>query len=370
MNADLDKQQFQQMMDKARQFGANRPSGMTRDEYCQQYIIDNLNVSQSEAQEIGEKIKLGIATFHRGIDAFATEDGFDYQAAIASLTEGKNQQECFDALVNIILVAHVAQIDPSELNALTDEQLKKLREQIISNREVTNVTITALRQEATQAMEGMNIIGVNVPENIAMTTGDVVELRKFLADSDNILYTAAIVYVDSRSGKIAELSEATPETIGMTAAAGIQEAEVTAQLQEGTIDLPTWAKWIKIIGGVLLWGTLLLGSILFAFFGIMPLCMLIFNWLGTGIFATILAMAVALYGSFAVSEFMSKYLIEPTMNKADELYDKLIHWIEKKRWEKANGMEAVQNAEPTEVTVATSRETDSETVLQPQTALA
>lgn len=367
MDVDFNKQQFQQMMDRAYQFGSNRPSGMTRDEYCQQYIIDHLpNASQSEAQEIVEKIKIGIDTFNRGIDTFATEDGFNYQAAITSLIKDKSQQECFEILVNILLVARVAKIDPSELNTLTDDQLKSLREQIISGREITDDTIAMLQQEAINAMEEMNIIGANVPESIESVAGDITELRKFLEDGDNTLYTAVLTYVDSRNGKINEFSEATPENIGMTVAAGIQEAKVTTQLQDNIIDLPTWAKWIKIIGGVLLWGTLLLSGIFLAFFGIMPLCMLIFNWLGAGIFATIIAIAVALYGSYEVSEFIQKYLIEPTINKAGELYDKLIQWIEMKRQDKLATMETVQESE-TSVTDITSAELG--TIVQPQTVL-
>lgn len=367
MNVDFNKQQFQQMMDKAYQFGSSRPSGMTRDEYCQQYIIDHLsNVSQSEAQEIVEKIKIGIDTFNRGIDTFATEDGFNHQAAIASLIKGKSQQECFDILVNILLVAHVAKIDPSEFNTLTDEKLKRLREQIISGREVADDTIAILQQEAINAMEEMNIIGANIPESIESSTGDITELRKFLADSDSTLYTAVLTYIDSRNGKINEFSESTPENIGMTVAAGIQEAKVTTQLQDNIIDLPTWAKWIKIIGGVLLWGTLLLSGIFLAFFGIMPLCMLIFNWLGAGTFATIIALAVALYGSFEVSEFIQKHLIEPTINKAGELYDKLIQWIEKKRQDNPATMEAVQNLETSATNIM---ETESGTNVQPQVVL-
>lgn len=367
MNVDFNKQQFQQMMDRAYQFGSNRPSGMTQDEYCQQYIIDHLpNISQSEAQEIIAKIKIGIDTFNRGIDTFATEDGFNHQAAITSLIKGKSQQECFDILVNILLVARVSKIDPSELNTLTDEQLKSLREQIISGREIADDTIAVLQQEAINAMEEMNILGANVPESIENATGDITELRKFLADSDNTLYTAVLTYIDSRNGKIHELSESTPENIGMTVAAGIQEAKVTTQLQDNIIDLPTWAKWIKIIGGVLLWGTLLLGGIFLALFGVMPLCMLIFNWLGAGTFATIIALAVALYGSFEVSEFIQKYLIEPTINKAGELYDKLIQWIEKKRKDNPATMETVQNLETSATNIM---ETESGTNVQPQVVL-
>ncbi|WP_192913335.1 hypothetical protein, partial [Bacteroides intestinalis] len=173
-------------------------------------------------------------------------------------------------------------------------------------------------------------------------------------------------YIASRNGKINEFSESTPENIGMTVAAGIQEAKVTTQLQDNIIDLPTWAKWIKIIGGVLLWGTLLLSGIFLAFFGIMPLCMLIFNWLGAGTFATIIALAVALYGSFEVSEFIQKHLIEPTINKAGELYDKLIQWIEKKRQDNPATMEAVQNLETSATNIM---ETESGTNVQPQVVL-
>lgn len=365
MNVDFNKQQFQQMMDRAYQFGSNRPSGMTRDEYCQLYIIDHLpNASQSEAQDIIEKIKMGIDTFNRGIDSFATEDGFNHQAAITSLINGKNLQESFDILVNIILVGRVAKIDPSELNTLTDEQLESLRKLIIAGREVTDDTIEKLQQEAANAMEEMNILGANIPESIENAAGDITELRNFLADSDNILYTAVLTYIDSRNGKINELNEATPETIGMTVAAGIQEAKVTTKLQDNTIDLPTWAKWIKIIGGVLLWGTLLFGGIFLALFGIMPLCLLIFNWLGAGIFATITAIALALYGSFGASELIQRYLIEPTIDKAGELYDKLIQWFEKKRQDKSAII--VETVQDSEISATNIVEAESDNML-PQT---
>lgn len=366
MNANFNKEEFRMMIDKAYQFGVNRPSGMTRDEYCQQYIIDQLpNVSQSEAQEIFEKIKLGIGTFNQGIDTFGTENGFDNEAAIESLLQGKNQQECFNGLVNILLVAKVANIDSTELYSLTDEKLEYLRRQIISNREVTEASIEEMKKEVATAMENMNIIGVDIPMKIEYIAKDATELRQFLADSDNTLYIATLTYVDSRNGKIKYFEDTTPENIGMAVAAGIHEAEITAKLEDGTIDLPTWAKWTKIIGGVLLWGALLLGGVLLATFGILPICLLIFNWLGTGIFATIITLALAFYGAYESSEFIQKYLIEPILDKTSDLYDKLIQWIEKKRQEYLNKSAETQPTDSSIVT-ATPRTIETEGAIQPQ----
>ncbi len=248
-------EQLQAIHASAKEIKGAQPKDMPANEYLQSVLMDKIdNISQTEADEMISKMESTIRdynnSYNNGIEtgSVAAEEMLKDSISANEMSE----QDAINYLASVIVLI---QNYGKDINTLTDEGLKAQVEEIIAGREINDITLQTLIKEAATAIQNSNVLAIDekIASAIASNPLEASTITSIREQAQTPLYMAVAAYIGALKGEVGiPEEELSPVTVALGIAAGIKLQEINADLSDGKIDLPTWAKYTKIAVGVAL----------------------------------------------------------------------------------------------------------------------
>lgn len=316
----------------------NKVEGTDLKEAAQLLLMEKYDLSQTEAAEIVEELQGGMTQYRTTYSAMVTDrEGTvreSLEKAVSAMNEAERVRYLASMLSALQLAATKADADQAEIDNLLNANLEKteaeLTEAIIVS--LDTLPVEAL-SEAAQELSPEALKGV--AEAIDRNSGEY----RFMA--------ALQLYMMNREGNFKtedETQTLSPRLIGALACGAIDALVATSDLQGRKIELKQWQHIIKIIAGALFMiasGCLVaLGMLALT----LPVMSMIWSFLGTGFFATLLIMVIMVpviqYGVDKVADSLLEVLerLSPIYDRFivkataffKSMYEKISTWIKKR----------------------------------------
>lgn len=291
-------------------------------EVVQRYLMDKLDMTQSEAEEVCNDIQQGITEFDSQFAANSASEKVILREKLESVIkdmEEENRVKYLSGILTAFQVAQQQELSVEEVTALQESNAKLSVEDLISKIETQfndNFSVENLAEFVNTNVDASAII--ELAHQIDMSK----EEYRFLA--------AAILCVGQHTGKVKLSEEPIPASLlGALASAGVETLSLTGELKEGKIDLKRWQTVLKWILGALVVCALGVAAIVLVSLFTASLVDVIFTLLGAGF----LGMFVTLIISVFVAWNMSEYLLGNLPKLLDLLasvYDQYIEPITQK----------------------------------------
>ena len=275
-------------------------------EVAQLYLMDKLEMTQSEAEEVCSQIQNGINEFDAQYQENAENDKVNLRSKLEEVTSDMDPDKRIEYLSSILAAFQAADIQdatPDQIDGLKSQNASKSSDELIA--EIENlfnekISVEKLAEFVNSAVDADAIIALS--HDIA--TGK--DEYRFL--------TALFLYVQQSEGKI-KLSETDPlpaNMLGSLACAAIELMSTTGDLKSGKIDMKRWQKVVKWILGAIVGCALMYLALQVILFIAGSIVGFIFELFGMGLLALIAALVV----SFFVCRKM--------FNCSSEIYHKIL----------------------------------------------
>ncbi len=302
-------------------------------DYLRQTLADHLPAefpTLAEAENFLADVEKGIKQFRSTMESVEnTDDPIDalLEQTLANLSD--EQQPA--ALTNILVTLQAA----TATEPLSEQALADLTEQVATN----YPTDDDKRQAIRTALSADTLLDYQALANAAtattLTADQLNQLRDTLTEP---LYYAVAALLEARKGNLTLADDINPEMLGMSIAAALKAAEATAELNQGTLELPRWAQIIRTITAVVLTGATLLALTGAFMAASMALCGFMLLTFGNSVLVYLAVFGMLFYPTMKFSE-----LLETTLDNAYDwfknAYDRAYQWagtaIEwlRKKWE-------------------------------------
>lgn len=231
-----------------------------KDNLVTYYQNSNGNLTKEEAEDTVSRLMAGVEDLTSKYK-IAIQDGFIPTDYIAVMTKDMNTQERYDFLVNAIAVVQTLNIQ--NLKSGTD-----IKSQVEAAINELNSTKTDINDGVCDELQ--IILGDLLETSSLMLTGeeqikemmnaaDGGELRvvDFASSQyDDFRYKsemALATWIEYEQGSLNSIpANAIPEAIGVSTAAGIEEAQIMSEVFSGSKNVEWAVKCLKILGGVAL----------------------------------------------------------------------------------------------------------------------
>lgn len=290
------------------------------------YMMTELSLTRVQAEEVIEGLEKGIYSFHESYDAAVSSN--DMLAAIEGYIETMNESEKKAYLINVLALIQLRDSDKCENDI--DEYLKDFR----SQKSLESKTIQDIILEIQSAIKDTTYIpGINeevLDADLELIKKDENLSAKIKEYVDRESYTksyAAAIYVCMRKGEISipdSLKDGDiidPVAVGVSAAAGVEQAKATSDYLFGKISKEVFLKTLRIISAVAFW-CLIAYAAYVCLFGVTLLAFITIDLgLSIGPLATMLAVLGS--GFFIYEAFMAlKNVAEASWEWSKEKYQK------------------------------------------------
>lgn len=343
---------------KLREQAKNEPIS----EVVQRYLMDKLNMTQSEAEEICNDIQQGISEFDAQFAANSSTEKVNLREKLESVIENMEEEKRVKYLSGILTAFQVAQqqeMSPEEISSLQEANAKRSVEDLID--EIENLFDENFSVEKLAEFVDANVDATAIAE-LARQIDMSKEEYRFLA--------AAILCVGQHNGSVKLSDEPIPASLlGALASAGVETIKLTGDLKEGKIDLKHWQVVLKWILGAIVSCTLGCVAIMMISFMAGVIADFVLTIFGTGLLAVFAALAITLYLSWD----FTKYTVDGIASLLEVLADvydqyvepvtqKLKKWVAVvKEWFATLGEKVKDEVTPSE----NKEETEPTTVVQP-----
>lgn len=303
---------------KLREQAKNEPIS----EVVQRYLMDKLNMTQSEAEEICNDIQQGISEFDAQFAANSSTEKVNLREKLESVIENMEEEKRVKYLSGILTAFQVAQqqeMSPEEISSLQEANAKRSVEDLID--EIENLFDENFSVEKLAEFVDANVDATAIAE-LARQIDMSKEEYRFLA--------AAILCVGQHNGSVKLSDEPIPASLlGALASAGVETIKLTGDLKEGKIDLKHWQVVLKWILGALV--SCALGCVAIILMSLLAgtIADVVFTIFGTGFLAIFAVLAI----SFYLSWDFSKYTIDGISSLLEVLsgvYDQYVEPISQK----------------------------------------
>lgn len=249
------KEQLQGLYDEAKKIKASQPKDMNENEYLQTVLMKEIdNLSQTEADGIIDRMESAIRDYNAGYNQGVETGSIPAESMLTEAINANNMndQEAINFLAStIVLIRNYGK----DINELNDESLKAQVAELTEGREVDSSTVQSLIEEAASAIRSSDVMAIDAhtASELAATPFDASLVASIREHAQSPLYLSVAAYIAASKGEL-EISEneVSPESIALGVATGMKIQEISADLSEGKIDLPTWAKYVKVALGVAL----------------------------------------------------------------------------------------------------------------------
>lgn len=266
-------------------------------EVVQRYLMDKLDMTQIEAEEVCNDIQQGITEFDSQFAANSDSEKVILREKLESVIKDMEEETRVKYLSGILTAFQVAQqqeLSAEEVTSLQESNAKLSVEDLISKIETQfndNFSVENLAEFVNTNVDASAII--ELAHQIDMSK----EEYRFLA--------AAILCVGQHTGKVKLSEEPIPASLlGALASAGVETLSLTGELKEGKIDLKRWQTVLKWILGALVVCTLGVAAILLLSLFTASLVDVIFTLLGAGFLGMFVTSIISVFVTWNTSEYL------------------------------------------------------------------
>lgn len=291
-------------------------------EVVQCYLMDKLDMTQSEAEEVCNDIQQGITEFDSQFAANSASEKAILREKLESVIKDMEEETRVKYLSGILTAFQVAQqqeLSAEEVTSLQESNAKLSVEDLISKIETQfndNFSVENLAEFVNTNVDASAII--ELAHQIDMSK----EEYRFLA--------AAILCVGQHTGKVKLSEEPIPASLlGALAGAGIETLSLTGELKEGKIDLKRWQTVLKWILGALVVCALGVAAIVLVSLFTASLVDVIFTLLGDGFLGMFVTSIISVFVAWNTSEYLLGNLPK-LLDLLASVYDQYIEPITQK----------------------------------------
>lgn len=291
-------------------------------EVVQRYLMDKLDMTQSEAEEVCNDIQQGITEFDSQFAANSDSEKVILREKLESVIKDMEEATRVKYLSGILTAFQVAQqqeLSAEEVTSLQESNAKLSVEDLISKIETQfndNFSVENLAEFVNTNVDASAII--ELAHQIDMSK----EEYRFLA--------AAILCVGQHTGKVKLSEEPIPASLlGALASAGIETLSLTGELKEGKIDLKRWQTVLKWILGALVVCALGVAAIVLVSLFTASLVDVIFTLLGDGFLGMFVTSIISVFVAWNTSEYLLGNLPK-LLDLLASVYDQYIEPITQK----------------------------------------
>lgn len=291
-------------------------------EVVQRYLIDKLDMTQSEAEEVCNDIQQGITEFDSQFAANSASEKVILREKLESVIKDMEEETRVKYLSGILTAFQVAQqqeLSAEEVTSLQESNAKLSVEDLISKIETQfndNFSVENLAEFVNTNVDASAII--ELAHQIDMSK----EEYRFLA--------AAILCVGQHTGKVKLSEEPIPASLlGALASAGVETLSLTGELKEGKIDLKRWQTVLKWILGALVVCALGVAAIVLVSLFTGSLVDVIFTLLGAGFLGMFVTSIISVFVAWNTSEYLLGNLPK-LLDLLASVYDQYIEPITQK----------------------------------------
>lgn len=291
-------------------------------EVVQRYLMDKLDMTQIEAEEVCNDIQQGITEFDSQFAANSASEKAILREKLESVIKDMEEETRVKYLSGILTAFQVAQqqeLSAEEVTSLQESNAKLSVEDLISKIETQfndNFSVENLAEFVNTNVDASAII--ELAHQIDMSK----EEYRFLA--------AAILCVGQHTGKVKLSEEPIPASLlGALASAGIETLSLTGELKEGKIDLKRWQTVLKWILGALVVCALGVAAIVLVSLFTASLVDVIFTLLGDGFLGMFVTSIISVFVAWNTSEYLLGNLPK-LLDLLASVYDQYIEPITQK----------------------------------------
>lgn len=291
-------------------------------EVVQCYLMDKLDMTQIEAEEVCNDIQQGITEFDSQFAANSASEKVILREKLESVIKDMEEETRVKYLSGILTAFQVAQqqeLSAEEVTSLQESNAKLSVEDLISKIETLfndNFSVENLAEFVNTNVDASAII--ELAHQIDMSK----EEYRFLA--------AAILCVGQHTGKVKLSEEPIPASLlGALASAGIETLSLTGELKEGKIDLKRWQTVLKWILGALVVCALGVAAIVLVSLFTASLVDVIFTLLGDGFLGMFVTSIISVFVAWNTSEYLLGNLPK-LLDLLASVYDQYIEPITQK----------------------------------------
>lgn len=291
-------------------------------EVVQRYLMDKLDMTQSEAEEVCNDIQQGITEFDNQFAANSASEKVILREKLESVIKDMEEETRVKYLSGVLTAFQVAQqqeLSAEEVTSLQESNTKLSVEDLISKIESQfndNFSVENLAEFVNTNVDASAII--ELAHQIDMSK----EEYRFLA--------AAILCVGQHTGKVKLSEEPIPASLlGALASAGIETLSLTGELKEGKIDLKRWQTVLKWILGALVVCALGVAAIVLVSLFTASLVDVIFTLLGDSFLGMFVTSIISVFVAWNTSEYLLGNLPK-LLDLLASVYDQYIEPITQK----------------------------------------
>ena len=291
-------------------------------EVVQCYLMDKLDMTQSEAEEVCNDIQQGITEFDSQFAANSASEKAILREKLESVIKDMEEETRVKYLSGILTAFKVAQqqeLSAEEVTSLQESNAKLSVEDLISKIETQfndNFSVENLAEFVNTNVDASAII--ELAHQIDMSK----EEYRFLA--------AAILCVGQHTGKVKLSEEPIPASLlGALASAGVETLSLTGDLKDGKIDLKRWQTVLKWILGALVVCALGVAAIVLVSLFTASLVDVIFTLLGAGFLGMFVTSIISVFVAWNTSEYLLGNLPK-LLDLLASVYDQYIEPITQK----------------------------------------
>ncbi len=224
------------------------------------YMTTDETLTKEDAENTVSRLMSGVEDLtSRYKDAL--NNGWNPAEHIAAMTSNMTTQERYDFLVNAISI--VKSINTNTLGDVSDmkgDVEAAIAELKSNNAEVSDATCESLQSCLADMLESSPLMLTGeekIKEMMEAAHGQSTNVIDFAsAEYDDYRYKsemALAAWIEHREGNITSLPEGIlPESLGVSIAAGVEEAHVMAEVASGNRTIEWAVKCFKILGGIAL----------------------------------------------------------------------------------------------------------------------
>lgn len=291
-------------------------------EVVQHYLMDKLDMTQSEAEEVCNDIQQGITVFDSQFAANSASEKVILREKLESVIKDMEEETRVKYLSGILTAFQVAQqqeLSAEEVTSLQESNAKLSVEDLISKIETQFNDKFSVENLA-------EFVNTNVDASAIIELAHKIDMSK----EEYRFLAAAILCVGQHTGKVKLSEEPIPASLlGALASAGIETLSLTGELKEGKIDLKRWQTVLKWILGALVVCALGVAAIVLVSLFTASLVDVIFTLLGAGFLGMFVTSIISVFVAWNTSEYLLGNLPK-LLDLLASVYDQYIEPITQK----------------------------------------
>lgn len=291
-------------------------------EVVQRYLMDKLDMTQIEAEEVCNDIQQGITEFDSQFAANSASEKVILREKLENVIKDMEEETRVKYLSGILTAFQVVQqqeLSAEEVTSLQESNAKLSVEDLISKIETQfndNFSVENLAE----------FVNTNVDASAIIELAHQIDMNK----EEYRFLAAAILCVGQHTGKVKLSEEPIPASLlGALASAGIETLSLTGELKEGKIDLKRWQTVLKWILGALVVCALGVAAIVLVSLFTASLVDVIFTLLGDGFLGMFVTSIISVFVAWNTSEYLLGNLPK-LLDLLASVYDQYIEPITQK----------------------------------------